>query len=297
MKVTMVQKSRLAYLYVGMTVLLWASTSAIGKLLVTDLDNLQVSFFIFLIASITLFCIALLQGKLHLIKEYSPKDYLTFCWMGFIGIFLYYVFYFRALMYLPAQEATIVNYLWPIMVVIFSMIILKEDLTLRKIVAILISFVGIIVVVTQGEILSPQFANAKGIFFALGAAVTWGLFSTIGKKHDYERVTSMMFYYLFAFLFIALTVSLFSSFPALSLLQLVCLLWLGIFTSGVAFVLWFLALKYGDTAKISSIIYLSPFISMVYIHLLVGEEILLSSILGLVIVIAGIIVQASRKNS
>ena len=75
--------------------------------------------------------------------------------------------------------------------------------------------------------------------------------------------------------------------------ELLGLVWLGAFTSGFAFVFWFLALKYGDTAKMSNIILLTPFISLVYIYFLVGEKILPSSMVGLAVIVLGILIQSS----
>jgi len=280
---------------VTLAVLLWASTPAVAKLLLLNLDNLQVLFFVSLIASINLFIVIIFQKKMEIIKSYKLKDYFTFAYMGFIGIFLYYFFLYGALNYLPAQEASIVNYLWPLMVLIFATIILKEKFTLRKFLGIILSFVGVFVIGTRGNIFAFQFTHPIGILFALAGAVSYGLFSVLGKKYNYERFTSMLFYFFFAFILVLIVVLLFSSIPSISITQLIGLLWLGIFPSSLGFVFWFSALKYGETAKMSNIIYLTPFISLIYIYFLVGEKILPSSIIGLGLIIGGILIQSTRR--
>jgi drug/metabolite transporter (DMT)-like permease len=290
------RKSIIANIYVVFAVLLWASTPAVGKLLLLNLNNLQVLFFTSFIASISLFIISLTQNKIRVIKGYKFKDYLKFAYMGFIGIFLYYVFFYGALKYLPAQEASVINYLWPIIVLIFAGIILREKFTLRKFLGIILSFIGVFIVGTRGNIFSFHFSNLTGILLAIAGAVSYGLFSVLGKKYDYERFTSMLFYFIFTFIFVAIAVLIFSSIPNISVPQLAGLLWLGIFPSGLGFVFWFLALKYGETAKMSNIIYLTPFVSLIYIHFLVSEKILLSSIIGLILIIMGILIQSTRKN-
>lgn len=289
-------RSKIAYYYLGIGIILWASTPAVAKLLLKNLNNFQVLFFTTLIATITLFLIVLFQNKVKLISNYKLKDYFTFAYMGGLGIFLYYLFLFGSLRLISTQESTIVNYLWPIMVVLFASLILKEKFTFTKIIAIILSFFGVYIVISQGNLLSFTFSNELGVLLAFLCAVSYGLFSVLGKKHDYEKVTSMMFYYLFSFVFATFTVLLFSKIQLPNLYELFGLLWLGAITSGIAYVLWFLALKYGETSKMSNLIYLTPFVALIYIFVLVGEKILLSSVIGLIIIVLGISLQFLKLN-
>ncbi|MFA7000386.1 MAG: DMT family transporter [Candidatus Paceibacterota bacterium] len=131
---------------------------------------------------------------------------------------------------------------------------------------------------------------------AIIAAMSYGLFSVLGKKQDYDKTTSMFFYYLFTFIYTLIAVILFGFIPQITMIQLAGLLWMGIFTSGGAFLLWFLALKYGDTAKIANIAFLTPFFSLIYIYFLLHETILISSIVGLLFIFIGIFIQNYKKS-
>jgi len=215
--------------------------------------------------------------------------------MGFIGVFLYTFFLFEALRYLKAQEAFILNYIWPIMVVIFSTIILKEKFTFRKFLGVTVSFFGVFIVLTQARA-NLNFSSLNGIAFAFGCAFSYGLFSVLGKKMNYDRYISMMFYYFFASIFSAVPTLIFSGVPPISITQLAGVVWLGVFANGVAFVFWFLALKHGDTAKMSNVVFLTPFLSLVYIYFLLGEEILITSFLGLIFIVLGILIQYTGKD-
>ena len=210
-------------------------------------------------------------------------------YMGFVGIFLYNYFFYGALMRLPAQEAFIINYLWPIIIVILASIILKEKFTLRKAIALCISFIGITVVASKGNLVNFSFGDMKGILFAISGAISYGLFSVLGKKLDYENFTSTMFYCLFACI---ITFIVTFNIPPISIYQLIGLLWLGIFIYGLAYVFWFLALKHEDTAQMSNLTFLTPFLSLVFIYFFTGEKILLSSVIGLIIIILGILIQS-----
>lgn len=284
-----------AYLYITFVILFWASTAAVSKLLLMDLGNLQLLFFTCSSAAGSLFFIVLLQDKIHIIREYTVKDYLNFIYMGFIGVFLYTFFLFEALKNLRAQEAFILNYLWPIMVVVFSTIILKETFTLRKFLGLFVSFIGVTIIFTQMDI-PLDFSSLRGTLSAIGCALSYGLFSVLGKKREYDKYISMMFYYLFSSIFSSASLLIDPNFPHISIAQFIGILWLGVFTNGVAFVFWFLALKEGDTAKMSNIVFLTPFLSLVYIHLLLGERILMTSILGLIFILLGILIQSTRGD-
>ena len=285
------------YIFALLASFLWGSVSAIGKLLLTNLDSLQVLLFINLFAFIGLFAIVWFQNKKMVILTYKKQDYFTFAWMGFLGVFLYPLFFFGALKLLPAQEAFIVNYLWPILVVVFAVLILKEQITPKKILGIIFSFFGIVVVITNGDFSILHLSNVFGILLALAGAIVYGLFSVIGKKHNYDKFVSMMFYYFFSLFYALIAVLFFSEIPTISIHQLFGLIWLGFFTSGLGFVFWFLALKYGDTAKVSSIIFITPFIPLIYIYFIAGEKILISSILGLVFISIGIFIQSIKKEA
>lgn len=290
------KKEKLAYVFVLLAALLWASTPAVGKLMIKELSNIQVLLFISFIATLSLFIIVLVNGKLKLIKKYKKKDYFTFAYMGFIGIFLYNILFYGALMFSSAQEAFIINYTWPVWVTIFSIFILKDKFTIKKLIAILLGFIGVYLVVTKGDLLSFSVQNIQGILLAAVGAISYGLFSVLGKKKTYDTFVSMMFYYLFTFIFTLITVLLFSHIPSININQFYGLLWLGVFTAGLAFVFWFSALKYGDTTKMANMIFLTPFLSLVYIYFLTGEKILTSSIAGLIIIILGILLQSFKRK-
>ncbi|MFH0752006.1 MAG: DMT family transporter [archaeon] len=286
---------KIAYIYVALTVFLWSSVAAVGKILLKGLDNFQVLFYMLITAIIGLFIIILLKKKLKELLKYKLKDYWSFTYMGFLGIFLYSALFFGALMFAPAQEAFIVNYTWPIWVVIFASIILKEKFTARKLTAIILGFIGVYTVVTNGKILEFTITNVKGNLLALGGAVSYGLFSVLGKKDNYDKLNSMFFYHISGLIFAIPALLIFSKITTINLPQLGGLIWLGTFTTGIAFTLWFLALKYGDTAKMSNIIFLTPLLSLVWIYFLIGEKILPSSVIGLVLIVTGIIIQSGDK--
>jgi drug/metabolite transporter (DMT)-like permease len=153
-----------------------------------------------------------------------------------------------------------------------------------------------VIIATQGNIQQLHFAKPIGVIFAIIGAVSYGLFSVLGKKQNNDKTLSMMFYFIFTFIYTLISILLFGGIPQINEFQLVGLLWTGVFTSGGAFLLWFLALKYGDTSKIANMAFLTPFFSLIYIYILLHEDIQIYSIVGLIFICIGIFIQNFRFN-
>lgn len=287
----------MAYALAFGTVLLFGTAAAVSKLLLNTLDNLQLLLLTTFFATVVLCGITILQGKLSLLKKFSIRDWLVLGGVGGIGIFLYHICYFGGLQFLPAQEATIINYLWPLTTVIIAIPLLKESLSKQKFAAVLLSLLGVWLVISEGDIFSFQFSSAVGIALSLSAAVLYGLFSVIGKRFKYDTTISMLVYCAASFVLSLIAVLLFSSIPSPTVSDWLGTFWLGGISIGLGFWMWFLALQKGDTAKVSNIAFLAPFLSLVFVYLLLNEQILWSSVAGLVLIVAGIFVQSTRKTA
>ncbi len=287
---------RLSYLYVLIAAVLWGSSFAVIKLLLGELDSLQIVFFQNVFACIGLAIGAtLLKQPLHQ-QNHSARTYLRLAGLGLMGTFLYDFLLFESLRLLPAQAASTINYLWPIMVVVFAVLILKETLTPRKIGGLLIAFFGVAIVITGGRLTAITVGSVPGVLFDLAAAVTYGLFSVLDSRETHHKFVSTAWYFFFGSIYGLIAVLLWSHLPQLNLNQLFGLGYLGIFTSGLGYVCWLLALRHGDTAKVSTMIFLTPFFSLVFTALLLHEVILLSSVIGLAVIVAGVLLSSYDRG-
>ena len=249
-----------------------------------------------LFSFIFLLIINCINGSIKEIKKYKTKDYLIIFALGVIGIFLYDLFFYLGINAMQASQAFIINYLWPIMTVLFACIILKEKFTIRKIIAIIISFIGVIIVSSNGNLLSIEKSSLMGTIYCLLAALLYGLFSVLNKKQNYNKYTSMMLFYFNSTIISLIYVIATKRFFVPELSQTLGLLWIGMFTSAIAYTSWALALAKGDTARISNIAYLTPFISLVWTGIVLKEKISFYSVLGLVIIVLGIFIQMKNKK-
>lgn len=284
------------YIYAGISIGLWSTTATVTKLLLGSLNSMQIlvvgSFFAF----IFLLVINLIKGNLKELKNYRIKDYLQIAGIGIFGTFLYNLFLYLGIDTLQASQAFIINYLWPIMTVVFACIILKEKITTKKILAIILSFIGVIIVTANGDILNIQKNSVIGAGYCILAAVSYGLFSVLNKKKAYNKFLSMMLFYLVSFIISLAYILISKNGFEIETNQLIGLLWIGIFTSATAFTSWALALEKGDTAKISNLAYITPFLSLIWTSLLLDEQFSIYSVIGLIVIVLGILIQLKEKN-
>jgi len=284
------------YIYAGAAILCWSTIATISKLLLGSLDSMQITFISSAFAFLFLLMINIFKGNMRLLKEYKPFDYLKMSGIGILGIFIYHLFLYMGIDCMDASQAFIINYLWPIMSVVSACVILKEKMTLRKTIAILLSFAGVVIVTANGNLLAIGKETLIGAAYCVIAAASYGLFSALNKKEDYDKYFSMMVFY-----FAATTVSLAYNIAtknsfSLDLLQTVGLVWMGVFTNALAFTFWALALKIGDTAKVSNLAYITPFLSLVWTTLILHEPFNINSIIGLGVIVLGIFIQLKDKK-
>lgn len=284
------------YIYAGISIFLWSTTATVTKLLLGSINSMQILLFGSFFASIYLLIVNIIKGNLKQLKDYKIKDYLQIAGIGLLGTFLYNLFLYLGINKMQASQAFIINYLWPIMTIAFACIILKEHMTFRKIIAIFLSFFGVIIVTSNGNFLNIEKESVIGALYCILAAISYGLFSIINKKKNYNKYLSMMLFYMISFIISLLYILCLKELFIPEGNQLIGLLWIGIFTSATAFTSWAIALEKGDTAKISNLAYITPFLSLIWTRLILKEKISIYAIIGLVVIILGILIQLKDKK-
>ena len=284
------------YLYAGISIFLWSTTATVTKLLLSHLNSMQILLIATFFASVYLFIVNLIKGNLKELKNYKLKDYIQIAGIGILGTFLYNMFLYLGINKMQASQAFIINYLWPITTIIFACIILKEKLTFRKIFAVFLSFMGVIIVTSNGNLLNIQKDTLLGALYCILAAISYGLFSVLNKQKNYNKFLSMMLYYFTSFIVSVVYTLVVKGWFTIEAQQLIGLIWIGVFTSATAFTCWAIALLKGETAKISNLAYITPFLSLIWIRLILKEEISIYAIIGLVFIVSGIIIQLKEER-
>ena len=280
-----------AYTNLAFCILLWASIPVATKKILVELDNLQALFYSTILSTFVLGILLIFQKKLKDLKKYNKNQYSTMFFLGFIGNYLYYVLLYGALSKTTASEGFILAYTWPIIVLILSFIILKDKVTIQKLAGILISFFGIIIITTKGNITTFNLTNYQGAILALSGAFVFALFSVLGKKFNFDKTISVFIYFLSALIFIIPTVLIFSSITFPSFNVWLWIIYNGVFVNGISYIFWFKALEGGETHIVSNLLYFTPFISLIYISIFLDEKILSSAVVGLIVIVMGVLSQ------
>ncbi len=239
-----------------------------------------------------LFIVLLSQGKLKLLKSLKKRDYIRAIFFGFLNPFLYYTILFKAYELLPAQEAQPLNYTWAIVMAILSIPLLKQKVKICHFIGLIAGFFGVLIIATEGNIREFHFTNPLGVALALSSSIVWAIYWIYNIKDKKDEVLKLFLNFLFSFPFIIIAFLLFSSKNISSFKGITGGIYSGLFEMGITFILWLKALKYAErVAQISILIYFSPFLSLMFIRIFVGEKILFSTIIGLLLIISGMIIQ------
>ena len=291
------KNQKTAYFYAICAVLIWSTVASAFKISLQYLDFLQLLLISALVSTIILLVMLITQNKLKTLMRYSIKEYLNSALLGFLNPFLYYILLFKAYSLLPAQEAQPLNYTWPIMLVLLSIPLLNQKINLKSIIAIIISFFGVLIISTQGDILGFGFTNLYGAFLALSTAVIWAFFWIFNTKDNRDEITKLFLNFAFGLFYIFIATITYSKLVIPDIKGLLGASYIGFFEMGITFVIWSKALQLSETtAKVSKLIYLVPFLSLIIVFFVLGEKILISTIVGLVFIVIGIILEQLKKT-
>lgn len=286
--------------YFLMTILyiLWGSLAAVSKLALGSLDNYQVQFYSF--GSGFVFFTALLaaNGKLKALFAVKRRAIVRLLLLG-VPFYLYSLLYSLSFNRISVVEASMLNYLFPVLIVLLSVPLLGERMTAGKTVSILLGFTGMLLIVTSGNLTEIRLSNVGGDLLALGAAASWAIYSVLGKKDGTPPELALYMHILSAFALSFVCMLAFSSFAAPDAASLGLTAWMGISSTVLGNLLWLRGLKSSSASLIASLSYLTPFVTLLFIVALLGETIRLPQLAGFLVILAGVAVQvlAERKGA
>jgi drug/metabolite transporter (DMT)-like permease len=290
--------TRRAYLFGIAAVLLWSTVASAFKLTLRYVDPIQLLFYSSLVSTVVLGAILAAQRKLGLALSGTRREYTRSALLGALNPALYYLVLFKAYDLLPAQEAQPLNYTWGLTLPLLSIPLLGHRMTRWDAVALLLGYSGVVVISTHGNLSALRFSHPLGVALALGSAFIWALYWIYHAKDSRDPVVCLFVSFAFG-LPLTFVLCLALSSPRLDSIEgLLGTVYTGVIEMSVTFVLWLLALRSSEnTARVSMLIFVSPFFSLVFIHFVVGEDILASTIAGLVLIVAGLVLQRRRRTT
>lgn len=286
------KSSNLAYVYGMAAVFLWSTVATAFKIALSYYTPLQLVFVAVLTSIIALGGILAWQKKLSLLKQQFLRRPAFYLVTGLINPFLYYVVLFKAYSLLPAQQALSLNYTWAVLLPLLAAPLLKQHLRKSDIAAALVAYTGVFIIATGGDISGFSFDSPLGIGLALTSTLLWCLYWIVNTKDQGDPVVSLLLSFLIGLPFIAVTLVLTDTLPSFSLKAIFAGMYVGLFEMGITFVLWLMALKTATrTANISTMVFLSPVMSIGFIAWILQETIAMATYLGLAFILSGMMLQ------
>jgi len=182
--------------------------------------------------------------------------------LGVGGLFGYHAAYFIALRNAPVVEAGLINYVWPLLIVVFSALLPGERLKWQHIVGCILAFSGAILVVTKGQGFNFNPAFVPGYLAALFAAVTWGAYSVASRRFAHVPSDAITGFCLVTALLAAVVH--FAIEPTVwpaNAWQWAAIVGLGLGPVGLAFYVWDIGVKHGDIQVLGAASYSAPLLS------------------------------------
>jgi drug/metabolite transporter (DMT)-like permease len=291
------EKQNQAYLYAAFVVLFWSTIPSAFKISLRYMDVLPLLFYASLVSVVIYFFFLLFSNKLYLLKTFSRYDFLHSAFLGLLNPFLYYCVIFKSYQLLPAQQAQPLNFVWPITLVLLSIPLLRQKIKPRDILAILISFFGVFIISTHGNIYSFKIESPAGVALALSSTLIWSLFWVYNVRDKRDAAARLFLNFVFGSVFVSLIVLVLGQDITPDFKGFLGAIYIGLFEMGITFLLWLQALKLSKTtAQMTNLIYLTPFLSLIVIHFVLGEEIFPATVIGLFFIVGGIILQRLRPK-
>ena len=285
-------------IYTLSAVFFWSTVATAFKLSLNGMTFAQLLFYASFSSTLVLLVIIIFSNRIFigdLITRESIKKSLL---LGLLNPFFYYIVLFKAYSLLPAQEAQPLNYTWPITLSILSAFFLKQKMNFKTILGLLTAFLGVAIIATRGDFTTLHFNSLLGVSLALGSSMIWASFWILNLLDHRKSSVKLFGAFFVGTIFSALYIWFFDSFLLDDYTYLIGAGYIGVFEMGVTFFLWNKGLELSpDKVKTSTLAYLSPFLSLVFIAVILEETIKVSSVIGLIFIIGGILNQNLSKKS
>jgi len=294
-----VKSARKAYLFALLAVLFWSTIPTAFKLGLEHSSTWQLLTGATLVSTLVLGILTVARGKFQSLRAFSKKDLAFSALMGLLNPVVYYLILFKAYTILPASVAQPLNMIWPIALVLLAVPILRQRISWLSLGAMLLSFSGVVLISLMGGTGSENPQNRLGIFLALSTSVVWALYFLYNTRDKEDPVARLFLNFAFASLFL-LVAGIFrdQSFPN-SAQGWYAALYVGVFEMGITFVLWLMAIRLAPRSdRISNLVYLAPFLNLLFASQVLGEKIYMTTIGGIILLVTGIVIQnISSKNA
>lgn len=282
---------RQALVFALLSVALWSTVATAFKLGLESLAPVQLLFLGATFSAI-FFCAALFQsGQIVALLATPYRELLRHAALGVLNPFAYYVILFEAYDRLPAQIAQPLNYTWAVALAILAWPILGQRPTRKALMGMGVSYIGVVVLLSQGRLEGFRELDVFGILLMLASTLIWAIYWLLSVRSRAPALVVMTPGFVIGCICVTVVCGLTSGFPELNTANLALGAWVGLFEMGVTFLLWRTALARSSNAgRLGQLIFLAPFVSLVLIHHILGEAVHWTSVVGLVGIVMGLMI-------
>ncbi|OJA05075.1 DMT family transporter [Halomonas sp. QHL1] len=288
-------QDRQAILFGLGAVALWSTVATAFKVALAWMSPLELMWIAAFVSWALMGALVIKQGNITTALRTGWK---TAAWAGMMNPVAYYLVLFAAYDRLPGQEAMALNYTWALAMAFLAVPLLGQRLTRMDIVAGLVAYAGVWVIATRGAVFNVAFADPLGVVLALASTLLWALYWLLNARDSRQPLVGQWQNFSVGLPVLTLLLLLGPGFQWHGWPAFGAGVYVGLFEMGVAFILWQLAVhKVSRTAKVSNLIFLSPPVSLLLLFLVVGEPILPSTLVGLVLILLGLGLQQTQKST
>ncbi|MUL34291.1 DMT family transporter [Priestia megaterium] len=287
-----------AYIKISLAMAIVGSSVVAGKLILSSFPIFLASEFRFIIA--TLILIPLLLWREKRIAAIKPKVLLILFLQALTGVFLFNIFMLYGLKFTTAIEAGVITSTLPAIIGIISFVFLKERLTPKKIIGIILAVIGVLLmnVISGG---SSSINSLLGNSLIIGAVLTEALFITLGKSVSSKvsplTISTMMSIFgLILFLPFALYEAKNFTFSTVDIIDWLNILYFGVVITVIAFLLMYQGLSKVSASSAGILTSILPLSTVILSFLVLKEKILLSHIVGMAFVLVAIFVLSKEST-
>ncbi len=279
-----------------LAVIFWGNSFIATKIALNEINPKTVIALRLLIAIIFLISTALFTGRSFKINFRKQKGIIL---LAMITVFHLWI-QVTGLKYTTAVNTGWIIGISPVFIAIFGFFIFKEKMTFANISGMFIAFFGLLLLIGKGNFLSIGFVSHKGDLLVVASTVTWAIYSITNKKISLNYSPMMTIFYLFitmSVIILPFTINAndVNAVIHLSLKGWGAVLFLGIFCSGIAYVLWSGALSELDASKVGAFLYVEPFFTVFASWLILSEVITVITVISGLIITGGVILVNRSK--
>jgi len=291
-------KTRKSYIYAGLAIFFWSTIPTAFKICLNELPILPMLTIASATSAVALLVIVMAEKKTGRLKINSGSDIFNSALLGLLNPFLYYIILLKAYQLLPAQVAQPLNMIWPIILVFLSVPILKQKIGGRSFAALFISFIGVYIISSQGNLFKPGHADIKGVLLATGSSLFWALYFILNVRDKRDEAVKLFLNFLFGSVYLIAAVIITDSWPEdISFKGFASAVYIGLFEMGITFFFWLKALQLATTTdKVSNLVYLAPFFSLIFVHFILHEPVFYTTPAGLLLIISGILIRNRKQK-